>query len=318
MNINNEISFWEDDFMKKNGLAIYDACDALDKVTLLQSELRLLASDGGVEIMLQELNAQASFDVYPNEDESALLEFFYIIEGQLEYLSDNDESIMLEPGNYFYTKKLTKPCVFKAATKVKLLFVSPQPMFHYLGETLKLHKMNEEIDLKDKYTHDHCERVQNMAVKIAIEMHLDRDRITELAVASIFHDLGKINIDDDILRKPEKLTPEEYQNVRKHPVNSAKYVKKIKYVDVSDIVMQHHERVNGSGYPKGLKGDEIFLEARIIAVADAYDAMTTERPYRKAISTQGAVDEIIRYSGIWYDKDVVNAFVQTIKKDGLL
>ncbi len=304
--------------MKKRGLAIFDGSEELDKVTLVQSELKLLASDGGFEVMLQELNAQASFDIYPNEDELALLEFFYVLEGQLEYFSDNDESIIIKSGDYFYTKKLNKPCIFKAITKVKLLFVSPQPIFHYLSETLKLHKINEEIDKKDKYTCEHCGRVQNISVKIAVEMHLDRDRITGLAVAAIFHDLGKINIDDDILKKTEKLTLDEFRDIRKHPVNSAKYVKKIKYVDVSGMVMQHHEKINGSGYPKGLKGDEIYLEARIIAVADAYDAMITERPYRKAFTIQEAVDEIISYSGVWYDADVVNAFVQIIKKDGLI
>ncbi len=303
--------------MKKIGLTIHDGNNVLDSVSLLQSELKLLASDGGFEVMLQELTKDATFDVYPNDDEKRLLEFFYVVEGQLEYTED-DETITLKAGDYFYTKNLTKLCVFRAITDVKLLVASPHPTFHYLAETLKLHKMNEEIDKVDQYTHNHCERVQNISLKIATEMHLDHDRVTKLAVASIFHDLGKINVDDDILRKPEKLTPEEYENIRKHPVNSAKYVKKIKYVDVSDIVMQHHERVDGSGYPKKLRGEEILLEARIIAVADAFDAMTTERPYRRAFTVKEAMDEIVKYKGTWYDEEVVDAFVQFLKKDKLI
>ncbi|MDF2700364.1 MAG: phosphohydrolase [Haloplasmataceae bacterium] len=304
--------------MKENGFKIYAEGNALDQIKLLQSELKLLASDGGFEIMIQELGDQALFDIYPNEDESALFEFFYLIDGQLEYLSDNDETIMLNQGDYFYLKKITKILTFKAISKAKLFFVTSQPMFHYLGETLELQKMNEEIDKKDQYTYEHCKRVENMAIKIAKEMHLDRDRITRLAVAAIFHDLGKININDDILLKPDKLTPEEFRDVKMHPINSAKYVKKIKYVDVSGIVLQHHERVDGSGYPRGLTGNQISLEAKIIGVADAYDAMISERPYRKAFTIQEAVNDIVRYTNKWYDKDVVNAFVETMRKDGLL
>lgn len=304
--------------MKDNGLTMFKANEVLDQVALPYSELKLLASDGGVEIMLHELEPQSTFDVYPSKDKSALMEFFYVLEGELEY-SLKDETIKLTSGDYFLAKDNDVTCTFVVNTKSKVLFVSPQPVFHYIGEVISsLHQINAEIDEKDKYTISHCERVQNLAVKIALEMNLDRNKISGLAVAALFHDLGKISVDHDILVKPEKLSREEFAEIKKHPIYSAKYVKKIKYIDASGIVIQHHERFDGTGYPKGLKEEEILLEARIIAVADAYDAMTTNKPYKKAVTPQEAVNEIIRLSGKWYDPLVVNAFVQVLKKDRVI
>jgi len=306
--------------MNKNGISINYSDFALDKMKLLNSELKLLASGDGVEIMLQELNSNITFDVYPAENDSSLMEFFYVIEGQIEFLTDyNDEMTILKAGDYFYTKYIKEPCLFKTLTKVKMLYLSSQPIFHYLGESLsELHKLNKEIDVKDKYTHGHSERVQDLSVNIALEMRLNRDKIAALSLAALFHDLGKVCIDDYILSKPDKLTNEEFDDIKKHPENGAKYVKNIKYIDVSEIVIQHHERIDGSGYPKGLKGNEICIEARIIAVADTFDAMTSDRPYRKAVTPQESVDEIISLSGILYDPLVVEAFIMTIKKDSII
>ncbi len=306
--------------MNYNGLLIHNNKDqdGLDKVTLDNSELKLIASGDGVEVMIQAINANITFDIYPPEDNAPIMEFFYVIEGQVEYLS-TEESVLINPHEYFYTKNLTKPCVFKALTKVKLLYVSSQPVFHFIGESLtELHNINKEIDLKDKYTRGHSERVQNLTIKIALQMQLNRDKIASLALAALFHDLGKIFIDDKILRKPGKLTFDEYESVKLHPENSANYVKKIKYIDVSDIVLQHHERIDGSGYPLGLKDDKICIEAKIIAVADTFDAMTTDRPYRSAVTPKEAIDEIKRLSGIWYDPSVVEAFILTLQKDGII
>ncbi len=301
--------------MKKKGLMINSTNSPLDKVTLAKSELKLLASGDGVEIMHQELNENIIFDVYPAENGSTIVEFFYILEGKIQYLSANEEEMtIINSGDYFYTQNLTEPHVFKALTKVKLLYISSQPVFHYLGESLvELHKINEEIDKKDKYTHGHSERVLDIVIKIALEMRLNRDKIAALSIAALFHDLGKIFVEDNILSKPSELSDSEFENIKKHPENSAKYVKNIKYIDVSEIVMQHHERMDGSGYPNGLKGDEITIEAKIIAVADTFDAMTSDRPYRKALTHQEAIDEIVKLSGIKYDPQVVLAFLNTVR-----
>jgi HD-GYP domain-containing protein (c-di-GMP phosphodiesterase class II) len=304
--------------MKYKGLSIFNANDALDRVQLPYSELRLLAADGGVEVMVQELKAGSTFDVYPKKDRSVLIEFFYVLEGELEF-TGYEENQKIHSGDYIYVKDIDHTCTFNVNINSKVLFVSPQPIFHYIGEVIStLHQINQEIDEKDKYTLNHCERVQNLAVKIALEMNIDRGKLSGLAVGALFHDLGMISIDDDILVKADKLTREELAEMKKHPIHSAKYVKKIKYIDASGIVIQHHEKYNGTGYPKGLKEEEILLEARIISVADAYDAMTNDRPFRKAITQQEAVNEILKYSGTWYDPIVVNAFVQVLKKDKII
>ncbi|NLG80937.1 MAG: HD domain-containing protein [Bacilli bacterium] len=303
--------------MKQTGLIIQNGTDYLDKVTLKTSELRLLASGDGIEIMTHDLENGITFDIYPDEANPTLMEFFYILDGEIEYLTkDSNEFIKLTKGDYFYTKELTEPCVFRTLSKTKLLYISSQPIFHYIGEAYaKLHLINEEITRKDPYTKGHSERVQDLAVKIGVEMSLSRDRIAKLAIAALFHDLGKIFISDEILGKPHKLTSDEYELVKHHPIESAKYVNAIKYIDVGDIVLQHHERLDGSGYPFGLKGDDICIEARIIAVADTFDAMTSDRAYRNRLTTEQAIQEIVSLAGKLYDKDVVDAFLKVINKE---
>lgn len=298
--------------MKYKGLLI--SKDVLDKVTLPNSQLGLLASGDGIEIMMQSFNENITFDIFPVEDNPSLMEFFYVLEGCIEYYPNNsNDRILINKGEFFYTKFLDELCIFKTLSKVKLLYVSSQPVFHYIGESLKeLHKINEEINEKDNYTRRHSERVQRLAFKIGLEMNLNREVLTRLSIAALFHDLGKIYIDNKILNKPSKLTNDEFELMKKHPINSAEYVKNKTYIDVSDIVLQHHERIDGSGYPKGLKNEDICIEAKIIAVADSYDAMTSDRPYRKGMEREKAINEIKKLSGILYDEDVVKAFIKVM------
>lgn len=302
--------------MKKKGLLIHEKNEILDKVSLLSSELRLLASGDGVEIMIHELNPDITFDIYPPDDEdSTLMEFFYVLDGNISYIPLSGEEKILKTGDYFYTKNNKEIYIFKTLSRVKLLYVSSQPVFHLLSESMsELHKINEEIERKDSYTRSHCERVQDLAVKIALEMNLNREMISRIAIAALFHDIGKIFIDDSILNKKDKLTKEEFEKIKTHPLHSANYVKNLKYLDVSDIVRQHHERIDGSGYPYGLKDNEICLEAKIIAVSDTFDAMTSNRPYRKAIDPKLSVQEIKELSGKLYDPEVVKAFINIYNK----
>jgi putative nucleotidyltransferase with HDIG domain len=140
--------------------------------------------------------------------------------------------------------------------------------------------------------------------------------LENLYIASILHDIGKINTPGEILNKPGKLTNEEFAIIKRHPLDGAKMVRDSYCQDVVAIVEQHHERLNGTGYPYGLKGDEILLEARIIAVSDTFDAMTEDLSYRKALMAQFAVDELTRLVDTHYDKTVVAAFVEILKEEG--
>lgn len=172
------------------------------------------------------------------------------------------------------------------------------------------------LDAKDQYTHSHSENVTKYAMLIAREMGLSEEDINNIKDACELHDIGKIGIDDYILNKAGKLTKEEWDQIKLHPQKGAEILKPLKFLNgIVDVVVQHHEKYNGSGYPDGLKAEQIKLGARIIAVADAYDAMASERPYRKkAFSKEEAISEIKKHSGTQFDPKVVAAFLRVVDK----
>jgi len=170
------------------------------------------------------------------------------------------------------------------------------------------------IDLKDPYTHGHSRRVANYSVEIAKEMGLPEEKIEEIELAAILHDIGKIGIKETILDKAWRLTEEESEEVKKHPVIGAKLVGKVGALKhVAKIIKHHHERCDGKGYPDGLTCEEIPIESRIIAVADAFDAMTSDRPYRKALSVQKALQILKNGKGKQWDENVVEAALKVFE-----
>lgn len=167
----------------------------------------------------------------------------------------------------------------------------------------------EAIDEKDPYTKGHSVRVNRYAVIIGRYLGLPKDDLRDLHVSSLLHDVGKIGIDDAILKKPAALTPDEYEVMKSHPGRGAKIMDRIPQMKAIIPGMRfHHERWAGGGYPKGLKGPEIPLQARIIAVADTFDAMTTDRPYQKSFDVAEAVSRINDLKGIGFDPEIVEAF----------
>lgn len=169
------------------------------------------------------------------------------------------------------------------------------------------------IDAKDAYTCGHSDRVALFASKIAKAMNLDAIECQRIYMAGLLHDIGKIGVPDGVLCKPGKLTDEEFEQIKAHPeigYSILKHVKQLEYVLPG--VLHHHESLDGSGYPHRLKGDEIPLYGRILAVADAYDAMTSTRSYRKAMPTEKAEEIIQRGSGIQWDPPIVEAFLSVI------
>jgi HD-GYP domain-containing protein (c-di-GMP phosphodiesterase class II) len=171
---------------------------------------------------------------------------------------------------------------------------------------------------KDMYTYEHNNRLHGYSIQIGEKFHLSKDRMEKLGFAALFHDIGKINVPDYILQKPEKLNEDEFEYIRMHPTDGKNIIPKAYLGRIGDIIEQHHERLDGSGYPYGLKNEEILWEAKIIAVADSYDAMTTDRPYRKAMEPNTAMQELERLAGIHYEKDVVEVFKSVLMEQGVI
>ena len=166
------------------------------------------------------------------------------------------------------------------------------------------------IDGKDPYTRGHSERVSRFSMAIAQRLGLSDDEVEKIRISAVLHDVGKIGIDDVILKKPSALTDEEYEIMKKHPQKGFKIMNQIPAMkEFLPGMYMHHEMMNGQGYPQGLKGDEIPLMARIVSVADTFDAMTTDRPYQKALAFEDAVERIKAFVGTRYDERVVAAFV---------
>ncbi len=171
---------------------------------------------------------------------------------------------------------------------------------------------------KDPYTAGHNERVARIAMALGHSMGLAQNRIETLRVAGNLHDIGKISVPEEILNKPDRLTPEEYEQVKIHPETGFDILKDIPFNGpVAEIVLQHHERYNGTGYPRGLKRDEALLEARILSVADIYEALTSDRPYRQAIPHDQAMAQIIREAGNQLCPLCVCAFIAANKSGAL-
>jgi HD-GYP domain-containing protein (c-di-GMP phosphodiesterase class II) len=171
------------------------------------------------------------------------------------------------------------------------------------------------IDGKDPYTRGHSERVSRMSLAIAQRLGLSDDECEKIRISGLLHDVGKIGIDDNILKKPAALTDEEYEIMKQHPQKGYKIMSQIPAMkEFLPGMYMHHEMVNGKGYPQGLKGDEIPLMGRIVAVADTFDAMTTDRPYQRAMKFEDAIERIQSFVGTRYDAAVVAAFAEACQE----
>ncbi len=174
------------------------------------------------------------------------------------------------------------------------------------------------VEIRDPYTAGHQRRVADLARSISQEMGLTKDQIEAVRLAGTVHDLGKISVPAEILSKPGKLSPLEFNLIKVHPRAGYDILKDIEFPwPIARIVLEHHERINGSGYPQGLKGEEILLESRILAVADVVEAIASNRPYRPAFGIEVALEEISQNKGVLYDPEVVDACLRLFREKGL-
>ena len=178
-----------------------------------------------------------------------------------------------------------------------------------------IESLNATVDAKDPYTAGHSARVQSVALAVASELGLGRESLDAIRFGGLFHDIGKIAVSDSILTKPTKLDDEEYAVIKRHPADGAEIVSHFSRLrDAVPIIRHHHERWDGKGYPDRISGDAIPTEACIVGLADAWDAMTTDRPYRQALSMDEAAAEVRRCRGTQFSPAVVDAFFAAFRR----
>jgi putative two-component system response regulator len=180
---------------------------------------------------------------------------------------------------------------------------------------ITLKALVQALEMRDFETHGHAERVVTFSLRLGHELGLNKQELRDLELGALLHDIGKIGVPDNILRKPAKLDESEWAKMRLHPVHGQKLLRNIPFLDeASQIVLQHHEKWDGTGYPFGLRGNDINLGARIFAVVDAFDAIISDRVYRKGRSYEEALMEIKKCSGTQFDPMIVEAF-ESIPQD---
>ena len=172
-------------------------------------------------------------------------------------------------------------------------------------------EMSRAVEARDPFSAGHAARVSVFAEVVAARLGLDEDQIEIVRVGAALHDIGKLAISTEVLTKAGPLTDEQLEEIRAHPEAGARMLELVKPLRRAiSCVRHHHERWDGAGYPDGFAGEEIPLEARILAVADAFDAMTSDRPYREALAVEHAIEELVRCAGAQFDPDVVTVFVE--------
>ncbi len=300
-----------------SGFYVEKMGNSLEKVAQNSATLDLLAKGDGTEILFQVIEANKIFQIVSLERNSTM-EFFYILSGEMIWMKEDGEQTKLEAGDYFYTHYFCGKEYLKTLSKAEILYVSTRPIFRHLSNKMNnLMEMVKSVESKDYYTHSHGQRVQDYARRIAEHLEIAGDRLENLLYAALFHDIGKIRLSDAIIAGNNKPTDEEWDQIRQHPIYGAEIVSNSFLRNIAPIIMQHHERLDGSGYPHGLKGSEILLEARIIAVIDAFDAMTTDRTYRKSKSVNEAIIELKDLAGTEFDERVVDIFAKILKEEGI-
>lgn len=230
----------------------------------------------------------------------------------------------IEIGIDNYVKKPVVPGeLIKAVQKSTLVHLQQKQLEkanRQLMESLQstIGALSRAIEMRDLYTDGHQKRVSQLAVAIAKEMGLAEERITGIRLGGLVHDIGKISVPTELLTMPRRLTPLELELVKRHPQTGADILGGIEFLwPLAQMVLQHHERVDGSGYPQGLRGEEILLEARIIAVADVVDAMASHRPYRPALGLDAAMAELRAERGRRYDAEAVDRCLAVLEREGL-
>jgi HD-GYP domain-containing protein (c-di-GMP phosphodiesterase class II) len=293
--------------------------DFIETVQMKGLQVSLVASSTTTEIIHHKLEHGANWALGPEDGWNAL-EYFLVLKGELKTFPQYGKYSSIKAGESFFKHPIKDHYTFQAVGTTEFIYVSSQPIFHRYSKTVtEMVELVRSIEAKDGYTMNHCTRITRLSMIIGESLGLDSEQILRLNLGSFFHDIGKVNIPDEILKKPGKLTPEEWSIMKKHPTYGRVLLEESTIPVVGSvglIVEQHHERYDGKGYPHGLSGDDITIEASIISVVDSYDAMTTDRIYQGRRSPDYAFNELLQCRGTMYHPDVVDKFIEL--KDTIL
>ncbi|MBL7151492.1 MAG: PAS domain-containing protein [Candidatus Omnitrophica bacterium] len=275
----------------------------------------------GFGLPLEKIIGKTDFDFFPREqaeqmfaDDNYVLRTARPIVGKIEktLLHNGEWNQVITTKMPLYDDKKGAVVGTMGITRDMTAYANSEAQrFKMLMNTILV--LGRAVELRDPYTFKHIRNVAIICEQIAKTIGWDEDRVLGLRLAAEMHDLGKISIPLDILNKPGKLNDPEFQLIKGHVENCCNLIKGIDFpFPFIDIISQHHERLDGSGYPKGLKGDEISTEARILAVSDVLESMISHRPYRAALGTNKALDELKEGCGIKYDKEIVSVAIDLI------
>jgi len=322
-----------------------DRCGPLERIDVVQNhQLALIRREGKWELtenserkkVEKQLRGQKEFT---DAVIDALTDTFYIFDPksgkatkrvlekghstvELTYITKDGRRIPFEYSSVLIRDPDGRPCVCSVGRDITDRRKGEGKVQSTLGKlrrTLRatIQAMVLTVEMRDAYTAGHQRRVTNLASAIAKEMHLSGDEVDGIRMAGSIHDIGKIGVPAEILNKPVRLAHMEFELIKTHPAIGYNILKEIQFPwPVAKIVLQHHERIDGSGYPHGLSGDAILLEARILAVADVVEALASHRPYRPALGINKALEEIREKRGTLYDQEVVDACLKLFTEKG--
>lgn len=292
-----------------DGVTISKYSDRINELSFDQPQL--LARIGRLEVMQQDMRPKSIIWISPPDDPN-VSEGYYIVSGKIELSDFEEQMILLGAGDYFQISGLKHDIKIKPLEQTSVLFFSSAPVYNSLIETSNtIQSLLNHIGTKDINYSLHSKNVMALTCHL-YELIGDPKALShdDLVASALFHDIGKCYIPDEILLKPARLSTSEFRIVQRHCLDSKTILLTEYGPTVADIVYAHHECMDGSGYPLGLAGDDIPLAARIIKVADTFDAMITSRVYKAAVTPKDAVEEMRRSTH--YDQTVVNALATMV------
>jgi putative two-component system response regulator len=295
-----------EELLTTQGFKVISVCDGAEVIEeLIRTQVDLVLMD----VMMPRLTGFQACEKIKNDPDTYLIPVILIT--ALSDRQDRIEGIKVG-GDDFLTRPVDET---ELLARVRSLLRLKHRTDELERAESVLFSLARSIEGKDPYTHGHCERLAEYSARLGEQMGLPDDQITALRRAGIVHDVGKIVVPDAILLKPGRLTPEEWAIIREHPVVGERICAPLKsFRYVLPIIRHHHEKLDGSGYPDGLRGDAIPITARVLQIVDVYDALTTDRPYKKAFSITEALQTMKEEVGRgWWDPQIFDQFERLVR-----